>query len=454
MTILINIFWFIIVIGILVAIHEFGHFIAARWTGMRAEVFSIGMGKRLFGFNRINGLTRGDLPEDINLEAHTDYRLSLFPIGGYVKISGMIDESFDTEFEKSEALPYEFRSKNTLQKAFVLCAGVIMNFILAIVVYSGIAYFNGEQELATTTIGSIEEGSVFEQSGLQPGDVILKINEQPISYWNEFMQSMTIDDFGNDQKIEFKRNNEVKTTIINSADLIKSFTEKKSLGISPGNIKVSIEMIQEGMPASKIDLVVGDTILMVDDVAISGFNSLQNTLKTKTGKSILLTWQSGNQIKSDSLIVSKTGIIGIGLGYGPVVNVEYGFFQSLAFGWNAAIKATQFLIRSIEQMFKGRLSVKESIGGPIMIMQQAGQQAERGLTEFAEFLALLSISLAFMNILPLPALDGGHLVFVILEGLIRKEISTKVKMRFQQAGVVLLLLLMVFVFYVDISRFF
>jgi len=454
MAILTNIFWFIIVIGILVAIHEFGHFIAARMTGMRAEIFSIGMGRRLFGFNKINGLTRGNLSEEIDLGSHTDYRLSLFPIGGYVKISGMIDESFDSEFVNSTPQPYEFRSKNAFQKAFVLAAGVIMNIILAIVVYSGIAFFNGEQELATTTFGEIEENSIFEKSGFEKGDKILSVNGNNISYWNEFIKSMTIDDFGKDATIKFVRNNETKSITINSTKFIKEFSEKKSLGVMPGNIKVSIEMVQDAMPASKIGIKVADTILKVDDTNIDGFNLLQSTLKKKAGEKILLTWKRNNDILSDSVVVSNSGIIGIGLGYGPVQKVEYGIGESIVFGWNATSDATKFLISSIGQMFKGNLSVKESIGGPIMIMQQAGQQAERGLLEFLEFLALLSISLAFMNILPLPALDGGHLVFVIIEGLIRREIPTKVKMKFQQAGVVLILLLMVFAFYIDISRFF
>src|SRR5690606_20370944 len=133
-----SLFYFIIVIGILVFIHEWGHFIAARLTGMRAEVFSIGMGKRLFGWNRINGFTKGDLPKDWNGGNHTDYRVSLLPIGGYVKISGMVDEGMDNDLGETEPKEYEFRSKNALQKAFVLSAGVIMNFLLAVLIFSWI----------------------------------------------------------------------------------------------------------------------------------------------------------------------------------------------------------------------------------------------------------------------------------------------------------------------------
>ena len=221
----------------------------------------------------------------------------------------------------------------------------------------------------------------------------------------------------------------------------------------PGALSISVEMVQEGMPADEAGLNAGDTIVQVNNSKINGFNVLQNTLKSYSGEKVLLTWKRDRKLIRDSVQVTESGIIGIGLGYGPVKNIEYGFFKSLSFGVASTVKATDFLISSIGQMFKGTLSVKESLGGPIMIMQQAGQQANRGPNQFLEFMALLSISLAFMNILPLPALDGGHLVFVLIEGVIRKEVPTSIKMRFQQAGVVLLLLLMIFVFYIDISRF-
>ena len=131
---------FIILIGVLVFIHELGHFLAARWTGMRAEVFAVGMGPRILGYNKHTGFTFGKLDEGIDLGDHTDYRISAFPIGGYVKIAGMVDESMDTKFAQEPPKPWEFRSKNTLQKAFVISAGVIMNFLLAVIVLAGLNF--------------------------------------------------------------------------------------------------------------------------------------------------------------------------------------------------------------------------------------------------------------------------------------------------------------------------
>jgi Predicted membrane-associated Zn-dependent proteases 1 len=144
MEILNNLFYFIIVIGVLVIFHEFGHFIASRLSGIRVDVFSIGMGPRLFGYNKVNGFTFGKLPEKFELNGFCDYRVCLFPIGGYVKIAGMIDESLDKSFLETPPQEYEFRSKGTLTKLFVISAGVIMNFILAVLLFSIISYSEGK----------------------------------------------------------------------------------------------------------------------------------------------------------------------------------------------------------------------------------------------------------------------------------------------------------------------
>src|SRR5947209_5738899 len=135
---------FAVLIGVLVFVHELGHFLAAKWNGIRADVFALGMGPRLFGWNWKTRFTFGKIPENLDLEGRTDYRISAFPIGGYVKIAGMVDESMDTDFANRPAQPWEFRSKSTLQKAFVISAGVIMNFLLAIVVLGALNYFQGK----------------------------------------------------------------------------------------------------------------------------------------------------------------------------------------------------------------------------------------------------------------------------------------------------------------------
>jgi regulator of sigma E protease len=196
---------FIILIGILVFIHELGHFLAARWTGMRAEVFAVGMGPRLLGYNKLTGFTFGKLPEDIELGDHTDYRISAFPIGGYVKIAGMVDESMDTNYATSPPQPWEFRSKNTLQKAFVISAGVIMNFLLAAAVLAGLNYFAGKDVVATTAVGPLAPTSPLYTAGLRSGDSIVAVNGEPVGYYEELQERLYIAEAHSDITLDVVR---------------------------------------------------------------------------------------------------------------------------------------------------------------------------------------------------------------------------------------------------------
>ncbi len=160
-----TIFYFLIVIGILVFIHEFGHFIAARLTGMRAEVFALGIGYRLFGYNKINGFTFGKLNEEVELGDNTDYRICAFPIGGYVKVAGMIDESMDKEFINKEPMPWEYRAKPVWKRMIVITAGVIMNFLLAFLIFYFLTLAKGKHIMDTTTIGYISQNSPSNEFG-------------------------------------------------------------------------------------------------------------------------------------------------------------------------------------------------------------------------------------------------------------------------------------------------
>jgi len=452
MEILSNIFYFIIVIGILVAVHEFGHFIAARLTGMRADVFCIGMGKRLFGWNRINGFTTGSLPSEFDLKGNTDYRIAAFPIGGYVKIAGMVDESFDTKFASSSPQPWEFRSKGTLAKLFVLSAGVMMNLLLAVLVFSFITFSYGKSVISTTTIGKVESGSIGEKMGLKPGDQIIQVNSAAIESWSDFIEAITLKEIGKELNIELIRNNEQKIIRADGTKILKGLANKESIGLSPGGIHVYIEKVLPGNPADKAGIIPGDTLIAINSIPINGFNVLQAELKNSLGNKVELTRKRGNEFITDSIAPDENGMIGVQLGYGPFLSINYGLIESVKIGFYESIAAVDLLLSSIKQIIVGNLSFRESVAGPVMIMDMAGEQANRGLESFLRFLALLSISLAFMNILPFPALDGGHIIFVLIEGVTRRELSTRVKMAFQQGGIIILLLFMAFVLFNDITR--
>ncbi len=450
-----DIFYFVIVIGILILIHELGHFLAARMVGMRADVFCIGMGWRICGYNKINGFSFGKLADDIDLQGNTDYRLAIFPIGGYVKIAGMVDESMDTDFAGKEPEQYEFRAKNPFQKGFVLAAGVIMNFLLAIAVFAGIIFFNGEQAYQTTTVGYVQKESVAELIGLDEGDKILSINDADVHSWNDVLKLLTTKDLGDTKNVEVIRDGEQILLSAEGSKVIKLLSDKKTLGIEPKNMSIVVMAAIFDRPAQKAGITANDTIYAVNGELTEAFVHFTDILKANPNKNLFIQWKRGDKILGDSVKTDENGTIGVQIAQaytGPVVSKEYGAFEAIGFGFNQTISSVNLLFSSISQIFKGNMSFRESIGGPIMIAKQASQQAERGLVSFLGFVALLSVSLAVINILPFPALDGGHLVFVIIEGIIRREIPLKIKIAFQQGGLIILLIFMAFVLYNDIIR--
>lgn len=220
---------------------------------MRAEVFSIGMGWRLFGYNKINGFTFGKLLDDIDLQGHTDYRVAAFPIGGYVKIAGMVDESMDADFSSKPPEKYEFRAKNPLQKAFVLSAGVLFNVILAITIFAGIIFFNGEQTMDTTTVGYVKRESVGDLLGLEQGDRIISINNVPVNNWNDVIKILTTEKFGKNRVVEVLRDNEKVTIQADGSQFIRLLSEQKTLGIELENTRTIVLAAIFDKPAQKQD---------------------------------------------------------------------------------------------------------------------------------------------------------------------------------------------------------
>ncbi|MFH1051528.1 MAG: RIP metalloprotease RseP [bacterium] len=452
---LMTIIYFIIAIGILVLIHEFGHFILARLSGMRAEVFAFGMGYRLFGWNRKIGFTFGSLPDDFDGEGHTDYRLAAFPIGGYVKIAGMVDESMDTSMKETLPQPWEFRSKNAFQKTMAISGGVIMNIVLAIIIFTFLIQSQGQDFKATTTIGSVAEKSIAKDIGFKPGDEVISINDKKMKTWDEFIVTLSIKDMGAKRKIQLIRDGE---TILLNADgnkIIKDITEKKPIGLNPDNVKVLINAVQTLKPAGKLGMIEDDTVIAVNNQIILSAKDFQKIISSNKEEPVLLTWKRGNHVRSDSITPTSDGIIGVSIAEiytGRKIHEEYDFFSAVSLGAKETYNTAQMIIGSFSQMISGNVSVTQNLGGPIAIAKMASQQAERGVLNFLSFLALMSVMLAVVNILPFPALDGGHLVIIIIEAIFRREIPLKAKMAIQQVGMFILLAFMAFVFYLDLMR--
>jgi regulator of sigma E protease len=445
------IIYFVITIAILVFIHELGHFLAAKACGMRADVFAIGFGQRLFGYNKINGFSWGNLPKDFDTQGNTDYRLSLVPLGGYVKIAGMVDESFDTKFAGSEPQPYEFRAKPTWQKVFVISAGVLMNLLLAWAIFWGSNFFQGKAFTNTTTVGYVEEGTAADSVGFMSGDKILSINGKIVNAWEEVRAEMFIHTLGEDLKVEVERNGITESFIIPRSKIPED--ESQDLFLIYEGVRPMIGAVLEDSPALSAGFQAGDVFLSINDKEVYTSRQVIDIVTANASKEIAVQVKRNEENLVINVTPAEDGKIGIAINFtflGDIDFKTYGFFESIYYGWLDIVTMTKLTFNMLGKVFTGNIEFGKAFGGPVKIAQFAAKTADTGLASFLIFLALLSLSLAIINIMPFPVLDGGHLVIILIEAAIKREIPIKVKISIQNVGFVLLLMLMAFIIYNDI----
>ncbi len=453
MEILTTIFYFLIVIGILVFIHEFGHFITARMFKIRAEIFAFGMGPRLFGFNKVNGFTFGKLKDDVKLENHTDYRVCAFPIGGFVKVAGMIDESMDSDFIGKKPEIWEYRSRPVWQRMIVILGGVFMNVLLAFIIFYFTNLFKEVTIYDTTRIGYIPANSLATEIGLKNNDIIKKINGIEVTNWTEISSNLYgIDNIGKDITIEIQRAD--SDTIIYIPKGKIGLTTERNLEIYPDYLMCKVREVVNNKPAEKIGLQENDVIISYADENVKNSRNLTELIRKNIGKESIIKWERNGNIMSATVTPDVDSTIGIRIEdiyNGPKKIVTYNIFSS----FTKSVKDLYYLgidlfFKSISKIIKGDIPFKSAIGGPIKIAKISAQSAEGGFLPFIYFVSLLSLTLAIINILPFPALDGGHFIILLIEAVIRKPISYKAQIIIQRIGLIILIAFMLFVIYNDI----
>jgi regulator of sigma E protease len=435
-----TIIYFIITIVILVFVHEFGHFIAAKLSKMRVDKFYL-----FFDFFnlRIFKWVKGD----------TEYGIGVFPLGGYVKVAGMIDESMDKEFLSHPPQPWEFRSKPVYKRMFVITAGVIMNTLLAFVIFYTIALVQGKAKLETTTIGYISQNSIAQKSGLQTGDRIISINSNTVNFWEDIRTGIFIEGMGESIDMKVERNGEVKEILIPKSSLKDN--SEKSFGIYPPYMDPEILQVLPEKPAGKMGLKNGDRITELNSIKIDNSQQFVDLIKSNWNNEINLKWIRDGKEMSGTVHPDPDSTIGVGVGKytGTIKTIHYNVLTAVPEGAKDLYNyGVVLFLKSMWKIIKGDIAFSKAVGGPIKIAQFAGQSAEGGLLSFLGFMAMLSITLAIINILPFPALDGGHFVFLLYEAIFRKPVSQKVQIVVQNIGFTILMLFMAYVVYNDIMH--
>lgn len=438
-----TIFYAVILLGILIFVHELGHFLFAKLAKVKVLKFSLGFGPRVLGKKY------GD----------TEYLISAVPLGGYVKMLG--EESGDEISAEDRARAYNFQPVG--KRMLIVLSGPIFNILFAALVFALISVSG--IPVPYPDIGKVAENSPAARAGLMTGDRVAEINGSAVRSWDE-IESLMSKNRGNTLLFSIKRGETVMQLSVtpekkSEKDIFGEDREVWTSGISP-LLYPDVGAVTKGSPAEKAGLQKGDRIVEIEGVSLKTWQDMTAIIHENPGKPLRFRIKRSDRFMEVAITPEKSAVSGPGgekkeigiIGVRPLGNdfiKKYGPVEAVRFGviktWDVSALTVVAIVKLIQ-----RIIPAETIGGPILIFQMAGQQAAHGALSFFTFMAVISINLGILNLLPIPILDGGHVLFLLIEAVRRKPVSEKVIMIAHKAGLAIIITLMIFAFYNDIMR--
>ena len=451
---LLTILALIVVLGVLIFVHEAGHFVAAKLAGIHVHRFSLGLGPPIPWLT----FRRGE----------TEYSISWLPLGGYVKMASREEDIGSSALEggaPSVPVPPDrvFEAKPVWVRMVVILAGVVMNALFAWAVFAFLAYKNGRQIDPVTTVGRVMEDAIPPEAAalkqIRSGTRILRINGDTVQSWDEVVSAM-VNTPESEVRLELSDGSNVVLPI--HPDALEERL-KAAQAVQPFRAPVVGQVLPD-KPAARAGIQEGDTIVAVSGKPVQQWYDLLELLQSSTGQPLKVeVARAGRRLTFDVTPYIDSipgpdgkpravGRIGVAVGTG-FLSEPLTLSQAIVEGWTATIRASTQIVRTVRGLFTGRIS-GSNVGGPILIGQLAGESARLGLDTFLGFMALISINLAILNLLPIPVLDGGQFLFLLAEAVIRRPLPMKLRERLTTVGLVLIILLMGLAFSNDFRRIF
>jgi regulator of sigma E protease len=447
-----SVFYFFALLGVMVFIHELGHFVVAKLCGVRVEAFALGFGKRLFGYRAKSG---------------TDYRVNMLPLGGYVKMTGEIEMAgvvLTEEKDRNSADNGDFNAKPRWQRALIALAGPIANFVLAFVAFTCVAMFHHdvpEGLQGPAVVDYVSANSEAAKAGMQPGDTIVHFDTVENPTWEDVLPHSVLH-LNRKVALGFTHNGQRTDTqiLVTSPDGPENFSPS-DIGFAPRiqSQPVGVLALLEDGPAIKAGLKAGDKIVAIDNLPLRSVESFLAYLKDQNGKAVVLTVQRGaEQLKLP--LQPTEGEVAPGrrqfrIGFRPaapvsrVVHLPLG--TAMADAWQDTKRTSLLIVDVIHGMFTREVSVR-SVSGPVGIYQVVDDASHSGFWPVVTVGASISINLGIFNLLPFPLLDGGMILFLLIEGVIRRDVDQQWKERIYQAAFILILIFAVFIIGNDVSK--